>query len=125
MDVNGKYFRKFVERNEKYYIEQNEKAIKKQHSKGKLTARERINLLFDEGTFEEIDAFVKPSSISFGKVGDEYGDGVIIGYGKISSRLAYVYAQDFSVMGGSLGAVHAEKIVKVQELALRTGAPII
>src|SRR3972149_3465512 len=83
MDVNGKYFRKFVERNEKYYIEQNEKAIKKQHSKGKLTARERINLLFDEGTFEEIDAFVKPSSISFGKVGDEYGDGVIIGYGKI------------------------------------------
>jgi len=125
MDTNGKYFRKFVERNQKYYVEQNEKAKEKQHAKGKLTARERIELLFDENTFEEIDAFVMPASVDFGKVKQEYGDGVIIGHGKISGRLAYVYSQDFSIMGGSLGSVHAEKIVKVQDLALKTGAPII
>ncbi len=125
MDTNGKYFRKFVERNQTYYVEQNDRAKEKQHAKGKLTARERIDLLFDENTFEEIDAFVMPAAVDFGKIKQEYGDGVIIGHGRISGRLAYVYSQDFSVMGGSLGSVHAEKIVKVQDLALKTGAPII
>ncbi len=125
MDVDGKYFKAYIERNKKYYVEQAETAKQKQHAKGKLTARERIDLLFDEGTFEEIDAFVKSSTQSYGKVPDDYGDGVIIGYGKILGRIAYIYAQDFSVLGGSLGSVHAEKIVKVQELALKTGAPII
>ncbi|MFC2087122.1 acyl-CoA carboxylase subunit beta [Bacteroidota bacterium] len=125
MDINGKLFNKYLERNHKYYVEQDSRAQKKQHAKGKLTARERIEILFDEYSFEEIDAFVLSSGNSFGKISKDYGDGVIIGHGKISGRLAFVYAQDFSVMGGSLGVVHAEKIVKIQDMALKMGAPII
>lgn len=127
MDINGKLFRKFLERNKAYEQQHGEVARERQHSKGKLTARERVELLFDPDTFDEIDAFSKTAPIDskFGKVIDAFGDGVIIGHGKINGRTAFVYSQDFAVMGGSLGSVHATKIAKIQDMALKMGAPII
>jgi acetyl-CoA carboxylase carboxyltransferase component len=126
MDINGKQFSEFVRREQALKDQRGKDAQKKQHSKGKLTALERIELLFDPGTFEEIDAYVKSyETTSFGKIKSTYGDGVIIGYGKISGRLTYVYSQDFTAMGGSLGSKHAEKICKIQDMALKVGAPII
>ncbi len=127
MDTNGKLFKKFLEREEKIFNQFNTENAKKQHKKGKLTARERIDLLFDKDTFEEIDAFVTPTTITnnFGKVTKSYGDGVIVGHGKVSGRLVFAYAQDFTVMGGSLGTVHAKKISKIQKMALKMGAPIV
>jgi len=101
-------------------------AIDRQHDKGKLTARERIALLLDESSFQELDALVTHHATAFGMEDrGAIGDGVVTGYGTIDGRLVYVYAQDFTVIGGSLGAAHAAKIAKVQDLALRTGAPII
>ncbi|WP_035143329.1 carboxyl transferase domain-containing protein, partial [Schnuerera ultunensis] len=103
-----------------------EKRIAKQHERGKLTARERINLLLDEGSFMEIDAFVKHRCTNFGMENTEaVADGVVTGYGTVDGRLVFVYAQDFTVLGGSLGEMHANKICKVQEMALKMGAPII
>ena len=127
MDINGRNFTRFLERKNKYESQKTSKFSEKQHSKGKLTARERIEILFDNGTFEEIDAFVTPSvsEKGFGRMTSSFGDGVIIGHGKISNRLAFAYAQDFNVMGGSLGAVHASKIAKIQDMALKLGVPII
>ena len=127
MDINGKLFKKFLEREEKIYNQFSSDNAKKQHAKGKLTARERIDLLFDKDSFEEIDAFVTPTTIttSFGKITESFGDGVIVGHGKVSGRLVFTYAQDFTVMGGSLGTVHAQKISKIQEMALKMGAPIV
>ena len=125
MDVNGKNYKEFIERKRKYGVQVGTEAEEKQHIKGKLTARERIDLLFDQDTFEEIDAFLMPAKVDFGSVVQSYGDGVIIGSGRIHGRLAFVYAQDFSVMGGSLGSVHAAKIAKIQDMALKMGAPII
>jgi acetyl-CoA carboxylase carboxyltransferase component len=127
MDINGKLYKKFLERNAAYDQQHGNLAASKQHSKGKLTARERIELLFDDGTFDEIDAFTRtaPAESNFGKVVTAYGDGVIIGHGKIKGRTAFVYSQDFTVMGGSLGSVHAEKIAKIQDMAMKMGAPII
>ncbi len=103
-----------------------EKRIQKQHEKGKLTARERINLLFDEGTFVEIDAFVKHRCTNFGmeKV-DAPAEGVVTGYGQVDGRLVYAYAQDFTVVGGSLGEMHAAKICKVMDNAMKVGAPVV
>ncbi len=113
-------------RKEKIRAGGGEKRIQKQHEKGKLTARERISLLFDEGSFVEIDAHMKHRCVNFGmeKV-DAPGEGVVTGYGKIHGKLVYAYAQDFTVVGGSLGEMHAKKIVKVQELSLKMGAPIV
>lgn len=113
-------------RKEKIRAGGGEKRIAKQHEKGKLTARERINLLFDEGSFVEIDAHMKHRCVNFGmeKV-DAPGEGVVTGYGKVHGKLVYAYAQDFTVVGGSLGEMHAKKIVKVQELSLKMGAPIV
>jgi len=127
MDVNGKNFTRFLERQQVYEKQHDSKALEKQHSKGKLTAWERIGILFDEDTFEEVDAFVSPdkSDTGFGKVQQAYGDGVIIGHGLILGRLTFAYAQDFTVMGGSLGSVHAAKIMKIQDMALKMGAPMI
>jgi acetyl-CoA carboxylase carboxyltransferase component len=127
MDINSKNFKSYLERDEALKQQYNSDRANKQHSKGKLTAYERIALLFDEGTFEEIDAFVTPADqgIEFGKVEKSFGDGVIVGHGKIDGRLVFVYAQDFTIMGGSLGTVHARKISKIQEMALKMGAPII
>ena len=103
-----------------------EKRIKAQHDKGKLTARERLAILFDEDSFVEIDAFVKHRCSNFGMdEKDLPGDGVVTGYGQIEGRLVFAFAQDFTVSGGSLGEYHAEKIVKVQEMALKMGAPVV
>src|SRR5450631_3258316 len=99
---------------------------KRQHKEGKLSARERIDLLLDEGTFEEIDKLVRHRCRDFGM--DEQvidGDGFVTGYGLIHGRPAYVFAQDFTVFGGSLSEANAKKIVKIMDLALKTGAPVI
>ncbi len=103
-----------------------EKRIEKQHAQGKLTARERLNLLFDENTFTEIDAFVKHRCSYFGMEKTAYlGDGVVTGYGKVNGRIVYAYAQDFTVVGGSLGEAQANKICKVMDNALTVGAPLV
>lgn len=127
MDVSGKSFKAFLERQEALKKQYSPSLAEKQHSKGKLTAWERINLLFDKGTFEEIDAYVVPAvqNVEFGKIEKIYGDGVIVGHGKINGRLVFAYAQDFTIMGGSLGLVHSKKIAKIQEMALKMGAPVI
>lgn len=97
-----------------------------QHKKGKLTARERVSLLMDEGTFEEIGKLVLHRSIDFGLDKEHYpGDGVVTGYGLVNGRLVYVFAQDFTVFGGSLSETHAEKICKLMDMAMKNGAPII
>ncbi len=127
MDINGKIYKDFLNRNERFKVQNGPDKIKKQHDKGKLHARERIALLFDKDSFEELDAFVTSATpdTGFGKIDEAFGDGVVVGHGRVNGRLVYVYSQDFTVMGGSLGAVHAKKIIKIQELALRVGAPII
>ncbi len=103
-----------------------EKRIAAQHKKGKLTARERITLLMDEGTFEEIGMLVTHRSSDFGMENEKYpGDGVVTGYGHVNGRLIYVFSQEFTVFGGSLSETHAEKICKVMDLAMQNGAPLI
>ena len=103
-----------------------EKKVAKQHASGKLTARERIALLLDEGSFVELDRFVSHRCTNFGQDKKELpGEGVTTGYGTVDGRLVYVFAQDFTVEGGSLGEMHANKIVKVQRLALKMGAPCV
>ncbi len=100
--------------------------IDAQHKKGKLTARERIHFLMDEGSFEEIGAFVQHRSSDFGMEKQKFlGDGVVTGYGTVNGRLTYVFSQDFTVFGGSLSETHAEKICKLMDLAMKNGAPII
>ena len=100
--------------------------IDKQHEKGKMTARERIEMFFDEGTFVELDMFVKHRCTNFGQDKKELpGEGVVTGYGTVDGRLVYAFAQDFTVEGGSLGEKHAHKIWKVMDLAMKMGAPLI
>jgi acetyl-CoA carboxylase carboxyltransferase component len=101
-----------------------EERIERQHQRGKLTARERIEILLDRGSFSEIDPFVT-HRYSESDMSKGLGDGVVVGHGTIDSRLVFVYAQDFTFMGGSLGEMHAKKICKVMDLAMETGAPII
>lgn len=105
--------------------EMEDNATQKQHLKGKLTARERINVLFDEGTFFEFDAFVSPWQKPQSSKINNFGDGVVVGHGKVQGRSVFAYAQDFSVLGGSLGYAHGMKIAKVQEMAHKLGAPIV
>jgi propionyl-CoA carboxylase beta chain len=103
-----------------------ERRIQQQHAKGKLTARERIDLLLDDGSFEEIDAFVTHRIDDFGMGTQKVlGDGVVTGWGRIDGRLVYVFSQDFTVFGGSLSEGHAEKIVKIMDMAVKNGAPVI
>ncbi len=100
--------------------------IERQHKAGKLTARERIDLFLDEGTFVETDAFVTHENTRFGMADKKFfGDGVVTGWGRADGRLVYVFAQDFTVFGGSLGEAHARKICKVMDLAVQNGAPVI
>ncbi|WP_079032540.1 acyl-CoA carboxylase subunit beta [Streptomyces specialis] len=102
------------------------RAVEKQHAKGKLTARERIDLLLDEGSFTELDEFARHRATAFGiDKNRPYGDGVVTGYGTVDGRPVAVYSQDFTVFGGSLGEVYGEKIVKVMDFALKTGCPVI
>src|SRR6056300_1587155 len=103
-----------------------QRRIDVQHSRGKLTARERIDLLLDEDSFEEWDAFVEHRCTDFGMEEQKIpGDGVVTGYGTVNGRVVFVYSQDFTVFGGSLSEAHAEKICKIMDLALKVGAPVI
>ncbi|MCG5238192.1 acyl-CoA carboxylase subunit beta [Azospirillum doebereinerae] len=103
-----------------------EKRIAGQHAKGKLTARERIDLFLDEGSFEEFDMFVEHRCIDFGMESQKVpGDGVVTGHGTVNGRLVFVFSQDFTVFGGSLSEAHAEKICKIMDQALKVGAPVI
>jgi propionyl-CoA carboxylase beta chain len=102
------------------------RAVEKQHAKGKLTARERIELLLDEGSFVELDEFARHRSTNFGlEKNRPYGDGVVTGYGTVDGRPVAVFSQDFTVFGGALGEVYGQKIVKVMDFALKTGCPVI
>ena len=102
------------------------RAIERQHARGKLTARERIDLLLDEGSFVELDEFARHRSTNFGLERNRpYSDGVVTGYGTVAGRQVCVFSQDVTVFGGSLGEVYGEKIVKVMDLALKTGCPIV
>ena len=103
-----------------------DRRIKAQHAKGKLTARERLDVLLDEGSFEEFDMFVEHRETEFGMADQKVpGDGVVTGYGKINGRLVFVFSQDFTVFGGSLSETHAEKICKIMDQAMKVGVPII
>jgi len=103
-----------------------EKRIESQHKKGKLTARERIHFLLDEGSFQEMGMLVTHRSTNFGLDKTKFlGDGVVTGYGNINDRLVYVFSQDFTVLGGSLAEAHAEKICKIMDMAMKNGAPVI
>ena len=100
--------------------------IDRQHEKGKLTARERVLHFMDPGTFRELDPFVTHRTAGFGLEEQKYlSDSVVTGWGKVDGRLVYVFSQDFTVFGGSLGEVHAEKVCKVMDLAMKNGAPVI
>ena len=103
-----------------------QKRIDAQHGKGKLTARERIEVLLDAGSFEEWDMFVEHRCADFGMDQTHIpGDGVVTGYGTINGRLVFVFSQDFTVFGGALSEAHAEKICKVMDQAMKVGAPVI
>ncbi len=116
--------RKVFEQRLKTLQNMEEMAVQKQHLKAKLTARERLNILFDEGSFFELNTFVEPAK-SIKKTQNAYGDGVVVGRGLVQGRSVFAYSQDFTVMGGSLGYAHGMKIAKVQEMALKFGAPCV
>src|SRR5256886_11594859 len=100
--------------------------IQAQHAKGKLTARERVELLLDPDSFVETDAFVEHRTTEFGMDAKRFpGDGVVTGHGTIDGRIVFVFSQDFTVFGGSLGEMHANKIVKIMDTAMKVGAPVI
>src|SRR5882762_10054731 len=125
-EIRQKKFDELERKNEESLLGGGEKRIEQQHAKGKLTARERVLLLLDEGSFEELGKFVMHRSKDFGLDKEYYlGDGVVTGYGTISGRLVYVFSQDFTVFGGSLSETHAEKICKLLDLAMKVGVPVI
>jgi acetyl-CoA carboxylase carboxyltransferase component len=118
--------RQLAEQQARLQLGGGEKAIAKRHEQGKLTARERLALLFDPGTFTETDLFVKHRGTELGMTGRETAaEGVVTGFGRVDGRTVYAFSQDFTVMGGSLGEMHAEKIIKLQKMALKAGCPII
>lgn len=126
MPTNEQKYELLKSKNAEALVGGGEKRIESQHKKGKLTARERIDLLIDEGTFEEIGKFVMHRAKDFGLDKEHYlGDGVVTGYGNVNGRLVYVFSQDFTVFGGSLSETHAEKICKIMDLAMKNGAPVI
>ncbi len=103
-----------------------EERIEAQHAKGKMTARERLELLLDKGSFRELDVFVTHNSNDFGLANQKYpGDGVVTGYGTVDGRLVYVYSQDFTIFGGSVSRSHAQKICKIMDMAMKNGAPVL
>ncbi len=126
MNIQQENIQKLVDRRAKARLGGGEKRVEAQHQKGKFTARERIALLLDEGSFEEYDMFVQHRCTHFGMDKQHYdGDGVVTGCGTIDGRLVYVFAQDFTVTGGSLSKTMSEKICKVMDMAVRNGAPVI
>ena len=117
---------KLKEKQEAALLGGGEHRIQQQHLKGKLTARERIDILLDDGSFEEWDKFVEHRSTDFGMAEQKIpGDGVVTGYGTINGRLVFVFSQDFTVFGGALSEAHAEKICKIMDQAMKVGAPVI
>ncbi|MBI2934781.1 MAG: acyl-CoA carboxylase subunit beta [Chloroflexi bacterium] len=117
---------KLKEQEEKAKLGEGQKSIDKQHADGKLTARERVELFFDRGTFVELDMFAQHSCHEFGMDKRRpYGDGVVTGYGKVAGRTIYVYAQDFTVLGGTVGVTHAEKICNIMRLSRKAHAPVV
>ena len=126
MTTQEQKIQELIDKRAKARLGGGEKAIAKQHERGKYTARERIDQLLDEGSFEELDMFVTHRSTNFGMEKKQYlGDGVVTGFGTIEGRLVYVFAQDFTVLGGSLSETMAQKICKVMDLAMKMGAPVI
>ncbi len=126
MSTNAEKIRQLIEKREQASQGGGAKRIESQHKKGKYTARERIAMLLDEGSFEEFDMFVTHRATDFGLENETYyGDGVITGYGTIEGRLVYVFSQDFTVFGGSLSETFAQKICKVMDMAMKNGAPLI
>ena len=126
MSIQQEKIKELVERRAKAKLGGGQKRIDAQHQKGKLTARERLQLLLDEGRFEEFDMFVRHRCTNFGMEKSKYdGDGVVTGRGTIDGRPVYVYAQDFTVSGGSMSETMAGKICKVMDMAMQNGAPII
>lgn len=122
MDKN----QQLIDKRESSKLGGGEARIEKQHKQGKLTARERVTVLLDEGTFHEIGMFVEHRSTSFGLEKNKIpGDGVVTGYGEIHGRLVYVFSQDFTVLGGSLSETHAAKICRIMDMAMKNGAPVI
>src|SRR5690606_26493345 len=115
-----------ADKREKAKIGGGEQRVAAQHAKGKLTARERIELLLDEDSFQEMGGFVQHNSSDFGLENQKFpGDGVVTGFGTIHGRLTYVFSQDFTVLGGSLSEAHAAKICKIMDLAMKNNAPLI
>ncbi len=126
MSENQNKINNLISLREKARLGGGEKRIESQHAKGKLTARERIDMLLDEGSFEEFDMFVTHRCTNFGLEKESYyGDGVVTGYGTIGGRIVYVFAQDFTVFGGSLSETMSQKICKVMDMAMKVGAPCI
>ena len=126
MDTNAEAFDELRRREEKEKALGGPERVKKQHDSGKLTARERLGLLFDSGTFEELDMFVRHRCTDFDMPQTFVaGEGVVTGHGKVNGRLVYAFSQDFTSMGGTLGEMHAKKICRVMDLAIRSGAPIV
>ncbi|MBC7345018.1 MAG: methylmalonyl-CoA carboxyltransferase, partial [Clostridia bacterium] len=126
MDTIEEKLRELEERSQKVLAGGGPERVAKQHESGKLTARERLNLLMDPGTFTEIDQFVTHRGTGLGMQDVEApGEGVVSGYGRIDGRVVYAYAQDFTVIGGTLGEMHAQKICKVLDLAMKMGAPVV
>ncbi|MGL5318431.1 MAG: acyl-CoA carboxylase subunit beta [Bacteroidales bacterium] len=118
--------KELIKKREEARLGGGQKRIESQHKKGKYTARERIAMLLDEGSFEEFDMFVTHRCVNFGIENESYlGDGIVTGYGTIEGRLVYIYAQDFTVFGGSLSEAFAQKICKVMDQAMKMGAPVI
>ncbi|MDE7127933.1 MAG: methylmalonyl-CoA carboxyltransferase, partial [Bacteroidales bacterium] len=126
MSIQQEKIKELVERRAKARMGGGQKRIDAQHAKGKFTARERIAMLLDEGSFEEYDMFVQHRCTNFGMEKTKFdGDGVVTGQGTIDGRLVYVFAQDFTVSGGSLSETMALKICKVMDMAVKNGAPCI
>ena len=126
MSKQTERIQELIELREKARLGGGEKAIDKQHARGKFTARERITMLLDEGSFEEFDMFKQHRCYNFGMEKKQYlGDGVVVGSGTVNGRLVYVFAQDFTVNGGSLSETMAQKICKVMDMAMKMGAPVI
>ena len=126
MSKQTERIQELIELRQKARLGGGEKAIDKQHARGKFTARERLQMLLDEGSFEEFDMFKLHRCYNFGMEKKQFlGDGVVVGSGTINGRLVYVFAQDFTVNGGSLSETMAEKICKVMDMAMKMGAPVI
>ncbi|MGA7569925.1 MAG: carboxyl transferase domain-containing protein, partial [Candidatus Aquilonibacter sp.] len=126
MRTHEERYRELAQKREQVQAPAGAEAVEKQHQRGKRTARERIDALVDEGSFTELDAFVTHRTNAFGLDEKEFlGDGVVTGRATIDGRQIFLFSQDFTVLGGSLGEAYAEKICKVMDLALRTGSPMI